>query len=716
MELLELQSAVHREKFVPHFNLNPDKAAEKTELKTIGECFLRSCRENWDGNFVRHAGGRSIPYRETVMRVAGIVKYFQDQGIGQGDRVVCYWEETIPALDFALACAMTGVIFVPLSPLFSVHYLKNLQDQNDAKRIFTTPERMAQLQEGGLEPIAYDDLSFGIQDESVSEKIGPSSLSPDKALAFLTRCASGIQSSQTFMIQPTSGSTGKPKLVLRSHASPLRYAKFVGPEIDHGEGNRPRFLMVAALTHAFGFNMLTLAMSVGAELLVPNRIDAAASLEEVRRLDPTVIPLVPRILKSFFQQQNQTLQSGETPGATFGPGARFLISAGGSCNPDLFHQAAAQGLCVLELYGASEASLIAMTPRGGWKPGFAGKPLPDEDLKIDLDGEILVRSPGVMESYFNDPDLTRDVFTSDGFYRTGDLGRLDAQGYLQILGRKRDVFNTSDGSNIYPERIETLLETIPAVSQALLVGDRQPYLSAILVVNAGSSSGDRVAGAGAAILNELSHEDFYRRIGMALKQINSRLERVEQVVRFVLLSQPFHPDVYQLVGPGKVRRGRKAATDKYAEVFQKLYFSENPANASFVPGIDRRLRPRTDLRVHLVWTPNNRQALLTGRIGEKTWSVLQDLCAQNNLKILVGDVAPDHVHLFLSYPPELSVNDIVCRLKGPSSDRIFQSLPELFSEKVEKNLWEKGFLAVTSGAISDETIHKYTHFKEELTA
>ena len=118
---------------------------------------------------------------------------------------------------------------------------------------------------------------------------------------------------------------------------------------------------------------------------------------------------------------------------------------------------------------------------GNAKSGSLGRPFPNVELRLSEDGEILVRGPSVMPGYFQDLEATREAFDPDGWFRIGNLGRIDNEGYLYIIGRKKDLFNCADGSNINPRTIEALLENDSFIRQAVLLGDHRPFIAALVV-------------------------------------------------------------------------------------------------------------------------------------------------------------------------------------------------------------------------------------------
>jgi len=530
--------------------------------------FFVDAVERWpDRSLFRRAAGETVSYRAACRRVASTAARLEELGVGPGSRVVSYTDDTVQTAVLDLACCVAGVTPVPLSPGFSLDYLGRLCRQLDTGWVVTGPEAAGRVAGAGLAALCFTGAAAG--------GVRPLPLDPvvrfADALARVKAAAGRVGPGDLFMIQPTSGSTGTPKLVRRSHRGFARYAGFVGRELAGPEQHR--FLAVAALTHAFGLHMLTTAVALGAELDVPSAIDTAAPLGEVRALDPTVLPMTPRLLRSLARQAREL----DGPGAgsrVFGPSARFVLSAGGRSDPQLLGSLAAAGLEVVEWYGSSEASIVALTPRGAWRQGWAGRVLDDTAVRVAPDGELLVRSPGLLLGYHGDDVATRAAFTADGFYRTGDLGELSGDGHLRILGRKRDVFNTPEGSNIYPERIETMLEALPAVDQVMLVGDGRPFLAAFVVVHpevaAGVGAGPSAASAD-GVIDRRVRPQLYARFGRDLDDLNRRLEPIERVRRFVLLARPFPPAVYTITGPAKARRARPAFLETYAHRISRLY-------------------------------------------------------------------------------------------------------------------------------------------------
>jgi putative transposase len=161
------------------------------------------------------------------------------------------------------------------------------------------------------------------------------------------------------------------------------------------------------------------------------------------------------------------------------------------------------------------------------------------------------------------------------------------------------------------------------------------------------------------------------------------------------------------VGPGKIYRNRPLVLDTYTNRIAALYHATKVLDVTFVPGVDRRLRPHSNLHAHLIWTPRMTEKRLLGEIGEKLRDILKDICGELQIEIITGELHPDHIHLFLSYPPDLCVTEMIQKLKRKSSYRMLQEVPDLKKQHIGKGLWGRGYLVGSSGSINDEVIHKY---------
>jgi long-chain acyl-CoA synthetase len=563
-------SAEHR------FPCRPSRVSDFDESAGgIGAYFLRAASAHPDRCFVDSPETR-LTFDDAVELVAQMVASLHAAGLRRGDKVACYSGEQVPLILFMLACALGGVLPCPVSPVFSHDFLmRGVVQRLGVRHVFTAPAHARPLAALGLIPmIPMIPRSVTAQDAvpGVMALTGAgAALRPRCARELLDEVSAQSGARDPLVIATTSGSTGLPRLVVRRHLGPLRYAQHVGDALRDGRAEVPRMLLVAALTHAFGLHMFTTALRLGATLCVPTRLDTAASLEEIRALDPSILPLVPRVQRALYLQ----VCARDPSARVFGSGAEVVCSAGGPPNAAALGRMQADGLEILELYGSTEASLVALTPRGAWHPGRAGRPVPDADVAIAPDGEILVKSPGLFVEYYGDAEATRAAMTADGYFRMGDLGRIHADGYLEVAGRKATTFKLSEGSSLYPERIEDLLEGLPWVHQAILVGDDRPYLVALIVLAPDSASVASPGEHGHVPPGEAAAS--YRQATAALCELNRGLERLERVVRVALFVRPFCDAIYAPVGGAKIRRDRSAVEASFAPILQALY--AGPASA-----------------------------------------------------------------------------------------------------------------------------------------
>jgi long-chain acyl-CoA synthetase len=229
---------------------------------------------------------------------------------------------------------------------------------------------------------------------------------------------------------------------------------------------------------------------------------------------------------------------------------------------------------LLGSYGSTECGGVTLSGVGETKPGSLGKPFPNVEIRIADDGEILVRGPTVTPGYFENPEITAEAIDADGWYHTGDLGRIDADGCLYVVGRKKDVFYCSDGSNIYPAYIELLLENDPTIRQAILLGDRRPFMAALIVPERKKIAADLSQSE-----SFLTDADIEAVIYPRLEQINSRLEEVERICRIALVRQDFPPEVRSITAFQKIKIERKAVEARYQKEIQSIYGSATEGGA-----------------------------------------------------------------------------------------------------------------------------------------
>ncbi len=237
---------------------------------------------------------------------------------------------------------------------------------------------------------------------------------------------------------------------------------------------------------------------------------------------------------------------------------------------EFFH---AIGLPLAELWGMSEtAGAGSVNPKARIRLGTVGPPAPGVEIKLDGDGEVLVRSDAVMIGYRNQPEKTAEVFTEDGWLRTGDIGSFDEEGYLRIVDRKKELIISAAGKNMSPANIEaTLKSASPLIGQACCIGDRRPYNTALIVLDADFAPvWAAEQGIAERSLESLAHEGPVRAaVALAIEEANAKLARVEQVKKFEIVAGDWLAGGEELTPTMKLKR--KPIAHKYAETIERMY-------------------------------------------------------------------------------------------------------------------------------------------------
>jgi long-chain acyl-CoA synthetase len=237
-------------------------------------------------------------------------------------------------------------------------------------------------------------------------------------------------------------------------------------------------------------------------------------------------------------------------------GGRLKLAASGAAplGKDLARFYAAIGLPLIEGYGLTEGGVVCLNPTDRPKSGSIGVKLPGVELRLAEDGELLINSPTLFSGYYNDPQATEAVLR-DGWLYTGDIAEIDTEGYVYITGRKKELIVSSNGKKIYPARIEMLFKTEPIINQVVLIGDRLPYVTALLTVNATEGASAPEA-----------------EVKKAVARVNRKLAPFEQIRKFRVLEREFSIEAGELTPTMKVRRNR--VLENHRALVSELYLGK----------------------------------------------------------------------------------------------------------------------------------------------
>ncbi len=411
----------------------------------------------------------------------------------------------------------------------------------------------------------------------------------------------------------TSGTTGKPKGVILTHDAWVYEGEGMeGTEILESSDIQYLFLPLA---HSFAKVLEIAFIHLGIPTVVDGDIDTL--IDNLSSSRPTFMGAVPRIFEKVYnkavanareggrlqwtvfqwaldvgRQVSVLRQRGQEPTgllaaryrvadrlvfsklrARFGGRIRFFVSGGAPLSREIAEFFHAAGLVVLEGYGLTETSAASFVNRmSRFKFGTVGPPLPGTQVRIDTDGEILIRGRGVMRSYHGLPEETAAMFTEDGFLRTGDVGRLDEDGFLSITDRKKDIIVTAGGKNVAPQNIENLLRArCPFVSQVVVHGDRRNFCTAILTIQEEATARwAREHGVPFTDYASLAARPEVRAlVQQCVDAVNRELASYESIKKFAILDRDFSQENGELTPKMNIRR--REVEQRHRDLLDSFY-------------------------------------------------------------------------------------------------------------------------------------------------
>ncbi len=512
------------------------------QFQTVDALFRDSVRRSPKKVFLRSADCRGdTTYAQAAIRVAETIHRLQQLGFVRGDKIIIYADDVVDSIYLLLAAFHLGVLPIPLAPSFSVDYIRGVAKRTEAKGFWARAIDAARLQQSGLPTVCLD----------VQTNVGL-----DQAFELMAAVASHHGVQDALVITPTSGSTGEPKLPIWSHAQLQRAGHNLCQALGWTSQDPGRALVANALTHGLGLTLLSAILEVGAEACIPSQRDVNTPLCEARELDFTYSFMTPRVIRSLHQQYIDLSDSSEP---FLGPSVRAIGFAGAPPPVELFPFLEEHGIEPVDIWGSSETGNVAGSTKGDWRSGLL-RPFDGIDISRSTTSELMLRASHLFLGYYGDEASTAKAYTSDGQYHSGDVGELTPEGLLHLTGRVADVFNTFEGSNVYPGRIENMLEAIPLIDQAILIGDRRPYCSALLSVK------------------EHIDQNLYATVQAELDSINKKLESIEQVQRFLLHAGPFPSAAYEYVGSAQKAKRNRANIEVNFDAEIKVLYAVRPGD------------------------------------------------------------------------------------------------------------------------------------------
>jgi long-chain acyl-CoA synthetase len=407
----------------------------------------------------------------------------------------------------------------------------------------------------------------------------------------------------------TSGTTGPPKGCLLSHAN---YRAITDAVVEQRvlESGDCCYLFLP-LAHAFAVLIQFVSIELGVTVAYWSR-DPQLIIADIVQVNPSFFPSVPRMFEKIYalatasiedkQQLSQAVAAGvkvrmmreareEVPealqhafdqaeerlfknvGGLFGKNIRECVTGAAPIAPEILEFFFACGVPVMEGYGMTEtatSSTVNRPQENQFRFGSVGKPQPGVEVRIADDGEVLIKGPNVFQGYYKNDEATRAAL-ADGWLRTGDLGRLDEDGFLYITGRKKDIIITAGGKNITPANLENELKRSRWISYAVVIGDRRPYLITLVTLDPDqlAALAEQVGIEPADMAAMAQDERVRAEIQQVVDEVNSHVGRVEQIKRLEILDHDLSQETGELTPTLKVKRN--VVHDKYADLVDRAY-------------------------------------------------------------------------------------------------------------------------------------------------
>lgn len=471
---------------------------------TIKELLARAASQNGNGVAVRfkhHDLWQEVTYEQLQQRVQLTAELIHEAGITAGDHVSMFFENSIEWMEIYLAVVGLGAAVVPIDPKLREQEVAHILSNSETKCLITSSRNynlVREIEENlpalksvvlihakhltlpGSGPVRY--MDYEREKAELEGRLPADRNAYDRFAPKEDDIASIIY---------TSGTTGRPKGAMLSHrnfTSDVESSLACFTDVTRDDN----FLLVLPLHHAFAFTTcLLVPISLGCSMSIVESLKTVS--ENIQETHPSVLIGVPLLLEKMYAKIMLGIDKkvsarwmlrlglGKLVGRKIierlGGRLRVVISGGAPCDPDVIRGWDRLGVVIREGYGLTEASpVVALNPPGKNKPGTVGQALPGIDMKIvnpneEGVGEIAVRGKNVMVGYFKNEQATAEII-HDGWLHTGDLGRLDEDGFLTISGRIKSLIVNREGKNIYPEEVEAQILKSPLISEALILGYR----------------------------------------------------------------------------------------------------------------------------------------------------------------------------------------------------------------------------------------------------
>ncbi len=565
-------------------------------------------------------GWSEVSWPDGDARVRAYANGLLARGVRKGDNVALLARNHLDWALFDFALARIGAVGIPVYASSSPRDVAYLLEHSAAVGVLCEDAtQLAKVEEvAGELPALEHILTFHDLDGLASHGSDFAAASPDA----LDEASAAIDDEDLYTIIYTSGTTGPPKGCMLSN----RNYHAMATVVDQMERTYYReddvMLLYLPLAHNYGRLMLLLGAHVGFTIaFLPDPLRVAEALPQVR---PTLLPSVPRVYEKVHSavvakfdaatgakrrlidwslpigREVSRLESAGEP-VPAGLRARYRLadrlvfskvreplggrlrmpgSGGAPLSKEIIEFFDGVGVRITEGYGLTECTTACSTNRpDSYRFGSVGRPLPGFEIRIAKDGEIEIRSETVFQGYYKDPEATAAVLDDEGWLKTGDIGHIDEDGFLFVTDRKKDILVTAGGKNVAPQNIENDLKTSKYVSQALVVGDTRPYVSALITLDPVEIGQWAAANGVDADPAALARDERVRSLVQGVvDEANRERSRYEQIKRFTILPRDFTMDEGEITPTLKLRR--RAVQEHFASEIDDLYAEPNVAQSA----------------------------------------------------------------------------------------------------------------------------------------
>ncbi len=526
-------------------------------------------------------GWREVSWQEAGERVDALAQALLAHGVRKGDAVAVLSRTRLEWILLDWAIMSIGAVVVGLYPTNTASECAYILGHSEAVLAFTEDE--AQREKLASVRALLPQLRVIVGFEELAGFTGEGGVLED------------VHEDDLATLIYTSGTTGPPKGCMLSHKNLTTAALRVR---THIEGTTDTVLLFLPMAHSFARICHQSATYRGATLALC--ADATRVPEALARVRPTILPAVPRVYEKVHANALGEIERASgakraigrwalrvgsrasarrTSGrplpfllraqlavadklvfsrvrARLGGRLRLGISGAAPLSVEVLEFFHSLNMLVIEGYGLTEtSSSLSVNDPDDYRFGTVGHAVEGCEVRLDDDGEILVRSDTIFSGYYKEPEATAAAFTDDGWFRTGDVGELDEDGWLKITDRKKDLIITAGGKNIAPQNLENALKASRFVSQAVIVGDRRPYVTALITLDPTEM--------------EVSGTEAQALVQGIVDEVNRNRVRVEQIKRFVILQRDFSQDEGELTPTLKLRR--KVVHEHFAAEIEQLY-------------------------------------------------------------------------------------------------------------------------------------------------